>query len=457
MADRTPSRRTRSADPPPDDKTLVADSGHTKTGASQKATSSEDGTVVSSGTTPDQPALLPQVPDFELQKEVGRGGNGVVYKARQVSLDRIVAVKMLPADRADHGGALTRFLDEARAAASISHPNVVAVHQVGQCPAGHYFVMEYVQGTTLQAVLDVRGPEKPVPMLWAVEVMETISRAVHYAHGHGIYHRDLKPSNIIIERQTGRPVVLDFGIARRVDKRDPTATAVGTPGYMSPEQAGEAVGTLGTPSDVYALGAILYRMLTGRLPFVAGTPLDTLLLVAGPTAAEAVNKLRPQVPQRLNDICMRCLSKKPEERFRSCEELARDLKLFLGSSGSSNVPAAQQPKPESKEPTEPKEQKSGPAVVLQLEPGGKSVRLTKSVSLIGRSSDCDFVIKKSDVSKRHCRIYLHADGAEVEDLNSTSGTVVNGRPVTRRFLADGDHLEVAAYSFLVRLDLNRKK
>jgi serine/threonine protein kinase len=451
MADRTPSRRTRPADPPPDDKTLVADTGHTKTGTSQKASSSQDPTLAGNATTPDQPALLPQVPDFELLKEVGRGGNGIVYKARQVSLDRTVAVKMLSADRARHESALTRFLEEARAAASISHPNIVAVHQVGQCPAGHFFVMEYVQGTTLQAVLDVRGPEKPVPMLWAVEVMDTIARAVHHAHGRGIFHRDLKPSNIIIERHTGRPVVLDFGIARRVDKRDPTASAEGTPGYMSPEQAGEAVGTLGTPSDVYALGAILYRMLTGRLPFQAATPLDTLLLVAGPKPPEAVSKLRPQVPRRLNDICMRCLSKKPEERFRSCEDLARELKLLLMSSASSSdAPAPQPPKPEPKEAIRP-------AVVLQLEPDGKRVRLTKAVSLVGRSSDCDFVIKKADVSKRHCRIYLHADGAEVEDLNSTSGTAVNGKPVTRRFLADGDHLEVAAYSFLVRLDLKRKK
>jgi serine/threonine protein kinase len=450
MADRTPSRRTRSA-APPDDKTLVADSGHTKTGTSQSK--SQEPTLAGTSTTPDQPALLPQLPDVELLQEVGRGGNGIVYKARQVSLDRIVAVKMLPADRA-HEGALARFLEEARVAASISHPNIVAVHQVGQCPAGHFFVMEYVHGTTLQAVLDVRGPEKPVPMLWAVEVVGMVAQAVHHAHGRGIFHRDLKPSNIIIERHSGRPVVLDFGIARRVDKRDPTATAVGTPGYMSPEQAGEAVGTLGTPSDVYALGAILYRMLTGRLPFEADTPLDTLLLVAGPSAPESASKLRPEVPPRLNEICMRCLSKKPEERYRSCDELAKELKTFMTSSGSSAVVA---PAPAPPPAEKPKEPPSSPAVILQLEPGGKCVRLTKHVSLVGRSSDCDFVIKKEDVSKRHCRIYLHADGAEVEDLNSTSGTVVNGKPVTRRYLADGDRLEVAAYSFLVRLDLKRKK
>jgi serine/threonine protein kinase len=441
MADRSPSERTRRASSSRDAERRPAKS------SSDSQTGSNQPTLAGNPTTPDHPKLLGTLPDFDLLKELGRGGNGIVYKARQKSLDRIVAVKLLPADRAKNASVLARFLEEARAAASFSHPNIVGVHQVGDCPAGHFFVMEYIQGTTLQNVLDVRGSEKPVPILWAVEVMVTVAQAVHHAHTRGIFHRDLKPSNIIIERITGRPVVLDFGIARRLDRTDPTATAVGTPSYMSPEQAGEAVGTLGTPSDVYALGAILYRMLTGRLPFEASTPLDTLLMVAGPMPATSVRALRPEVPQRLSAICMKCLHKKPEERFQSCDLLAKELRSFLHS------PGATPPAPQHRQPAAP----TGPAVVLQLEPDGKKIRLTKPVTVIGRSAECDVIIKRADVSKRHCRILLDSDGAEIEDLDSTAGTTVNGTLVTRRILSDGDHLEIAKYSFRVSLESGKTK
>jgi serine/threonine protein kinase len=447
MADRPPSERTRRPNSPRD-KAPGASAPAPAPKPSDDLTGHSNQPTLAGGSSPTLPQTkaLGQLPDFELLKELGRGGNGIVYKARQISLDRIVAVKMLPAERAKNAATLARFLEEARAAASFTHPNIVAVHHIGECPAGHYFVMEYVQGVTLQALLDGRGPDKPVPVAWTVQVLVTLATAVHHAHQRGIFHRDLKPSNIIIEKGTGRPVVLDFGIARRLDRTGVPDTAVGTPAYMSPEQAGEAVGTLGTPSDVYALGAILYRMLTGRLPFAGATPLDTLLLVAGPNPAEPVRKYRPDVPPGLNAICMKCLSKKPLERYQSCEALAKDLKSFQ------SAPVAKSPPAGEKKPAAP----AGPGVILESEQSGKKVRLTKAISVIGRSAECDVLIKREDVSKRHCRILIDGAGAEVEDLDSTSGTTVNGEPVTRRALASGDRLRVAKYSFRVTLDLKPK-
>jgi serine/threonine protein kinase len=446
MADRSPSDSVRRSHLPRPAASGARPLKPKPKPAVRQAGFSDQAKQAGNSSTPNLSKAVGNIPDFELIREIGRGGSGIVYKARQKSLDRIVAVKILPAARAKDPAILKRFLAEARAAASLRHPNIAAVHQVGDCAAGHFFVMEYVQGTTLQKVLDLRGPNNPVPIARAVEVMITVAQAVRHSHTRDIFHRDLKPSNIIIERPGGRPVVLDFGVAKRMDQFNPTLSAMGTPGYMSPEQAGEAVGSLGKPSDVYALGAILYRLLTGRPPFEAKTPLDTLLLVAGPTTARSVRSLRPEVPERLNDICMKCLSKKPEDRYQSCETLAKDLKAVLKSPDALPAPTTRRP-----------EEQTGPEVVLQLEPSGKRVRLTQPVTLIGRSPDCDLIIKRGDVSARHCRILLNDDGANVEDLESATGITVNGERVKRHSLADGDRLMVAKYPFLVKLRLIQNK
>ena len=270
--------------------------------------------------------------DFELMKVLGRGGMGVVYKARQKSLDRLVAVKMLLGDSAQNPTVLSRFQAEARSAAGLRHPNIVAVYQIGECADGHFFVMDYIKGPTLQAVLERQGQEQPLPMLWAVNLMIPVLDAVHYAHTKGIIHRDLKPANIMIDRATNRPVVLDFGIAHRMDEPAGLTRAgvvIGTPSFMPPEQAGEKVGAIGPASDVYALGAILYRVLTGRLPYDAETALATLLMVAGPEMPPPVRQLRPDVPHQLSAICMKCLNKRPDDRFASADELLQELKAFL--------------------------------------------------------------------------------------------------------------------------------
>jgi serine/threonine protein kinase len=392
--------------------------------------------------------------DFELLKVLGRGGMGVVWKARQKSLDRLVAVKMLVGDSALNPTVLARFQAEARSAAALRHPNIVAVYQIGECADGHFFVMEYIKGPTLQTVLERQPQEQPLRVPWAVSLMIPVIDAVHYAHTRGIIHRDLKPANIMIDRATNRPVVLDFGIARRLDEPAGLTRAgvvIGTPSFMPPEQAGEKVGAVGPASDVYALGAILYRILTGKLPYEADTALATLLLVAGPDMAPPVYKVRPDVPKALSLICMKCLNKRPADRYQSAETLVHELKNFLATP-SSEV-AAPTPASESKRVAI----SNGPVLTLVSEQSGEQIQLTQSTNVVGRGSDCDMVIKKSDVSKRHCRILLRADGAEVEDLNSVNGTSINGKPVSRQELTDGDLLEIADYAFRVTLKLLRKK
>jgi serine/threonine protein kinase len=389
--------------------------------------------------------------DFEFLKELGRGGMGVVYKARQKSLDRMVAVKMLLGDPATNPTVLSRFQAEARSAAALRHPNIVAVYQIGECRDGHFFVMEYVKGPTLQSILDKKGEAQPLPILWAVNLMIPVIEAVHYAHTHGIVHRDLKPANIMVDRATNRPVVLDFGIARRLDEPAGLTRAgvvIGTPSYMPPEQAGEKVGAIGPASDVYALGAILYRVLTGRLPYEAETALATLLLVAGPDMAPPVRKIRADVPVALSTICMRCLNKRPDDRYQSADELARELKAFLAAPASHVATPADG----TRSGVLP-----GPVLTLVSEQTGEEIQLTRPANVVGRGSDCDLVLKKSDVSKRHCRILLRSSGAEIEDLDSVNGTRVNGKAVTRQDLFDGDLLEIAEYPFRVTLKLPRKR
>ncbi len=387
--------------------------------------------------------------DFDFIKEVGRGGMGIVYKARQKSLDRNVAIKMLLGDPARNPTVLARFQSEARSAAALRHPNIVAVYQIGECGGGHFFVMEYIKGPSLESVLERQKPEQLPPVAWAVNLMLPVIDAVHYAHTQGIIHRDLKPANIMIDRASNRPVVLDFGIARRMDEPaglTRSGVVIGTPSYMPPEQAGEGGGGVGPASDVYALGAILYRMLTGRLAYQAETALATLLMVAGPDMPPPVRKLRPEVPQALSLICMKCLNKRPENRYSTAEALARDLRLFLAAPAPEETPGDDKPAPSVT---------TGAYVILVSEQNGSEIQLSRSASLIGRSSDCDVIIKKPDVSKRHCRILLRIDGAEVEDLNSVNGTTLNGEPVTRNHLSDGDRLEVADYAFRVKLHFPR--
>jgi serine/threonine-protein kinase len=262
---------------------------------------------------------------YLLEEEVGRGGMGVVYKARQTDLGRTVALKMILSSHLASQEILQRFQEEARAAAGLAHAHVVAVYEAGQVEGQPFIAMQYVPGCSLSG----RLKQGPVPAEEAAAVVRAVAEAVHHLHRHGVVHRDLKPSNILLD-EAGHPFVTDFGLVKVLggdSHRTHTGAVVGTPSYMSPEQAAGRK-DLGPASDVYSLGAILYELLTGRPPFHEDNPLDTLVQVleSEPTAPR---RLRPGVPADLELICLRCLEKAPADRFASAEELARALEAFL--------------------------------------------------------------------------------------------------------------------------------
>jgi WD40 repeat protein/tRNA A-37 threonylcarbamoyl transferase component Bud32 len=267
-----------------------------------------------------------QFGNYELLEEIARGGMGVVFKARQVSLNRIVAVKMilagLLATKADHD----RFHSEAQAAAVLDHPNIVPVFEVGEYNGQHYFSMGYVDGQSLAA----RLADAPFPPREAAELVTEVARAVEYAHRHGVIHRDIKPSNILID-SAGRPRITDFGLAKRVDSgSDLTATGqvMGTPSYMAPEQAAGQIDTVGPAADVYALGALLYATLTGRPPFQAATSLETLQQVLGREPV-ALRQINPAIPRDLETIVLKCLEKPIPRRYATAKALADDLRYYF--------------------------------------------------------------------------------------------------------------------------------
>jgi WD40 repeat protein/tRNA A-37 threonylcarbamoyl transferase component Bud32 len=265
------------------------------------------------------------VPGFEILGELGRGGMGVVYKARQQSLDRIVALKMILAGA--HAGRTqrARFRGEAEAAARLQHPHIVQVYDVGEHDRCPYFSLEFIDGRCLQEVIgDFQQPAK------AAELIERLARAVSYAHQNGILHRDLKPANILLA-EDGTPKITDFGLAKRLDdeqERTRTGDILGTPAYMSPEQAAGKIKELGPATDVYALGAILYELLAGRPPFQAATTWDTInQLITQEPLPPSVH--RPGLPRDLETICLHCLRKEPANRYPSAQALADELRRVL--------------------------------------------------------------------------------------------------------------------------------
>jgi serine/threonine-protein kinase len=284
-------------------------------------------TIDAVGGEPSSPVALPR--DFgayELLEEIGRGGMGVVYKARQKALDRIVAVKMILAGHLASAEHVRRFQDEARAAARVRHSHIVHIHEVGEFGGQHYFTMEYVEGTSLAAWM-ARGPASPDK---AIRIVEQVARAVAHLHRQGIVHRDLKPSNILLDDEE-QPYVTDFGLAKFFggdSQATATGVIVGTPCYMAPEQAAGRNAEVGPWSDVYSLGAILYELLTGRPPFREETPLDTVMQVLSgePPLPRRLNK---RIPRALERIVMKCLAKSPPQRYSSAEALADDLKRFM--------------------------------------------------------------------------------------------------------------------------------
>jgi tRNA A-37 threonylcarbamoyl transferase component Bud32 len=272
-----------------------------------------------------QAANLPSVPGYEILAELGRGGMGVVYKARQVKLNRLVALKMILAGVHAGEDELARFRTEAEAVARLQHPHIVQIYEVGESEGLPYFSLEFVDGGSLADRLD-GTPLAPRP---AARLVETLARAMQAAHERGIVHRDLKPANVLLTRD-GQPKITDFGLAKQLDRvkrRTQTGAVVGTPSYMAPEQAGGQNKQVSPATDVYALGAILYELLAGRPPFQAANPLDTMLRVLSeePVPPSRLNVL---LPRELETICLKCLQKEPRRRYTSAAALAEDLRRF---------------------------------------------------------------------------------------------------------------------------------
>jgi WD40 repeat protein/tetratricopeptide (TPR) repeat protein len=279
----------------------------------------------------------PSLAGYEIQGELGRGGMGIVYKARQLKLNRLVALKMIRSGAHAHQEERVRFLLEAEAVARLSHPNIVQIYEIGEHDGCPFFCLEFVEGGSLEK--QIAGT--PQPPREAAALVELLARAMQHAHQAGIVHRDLKPGNVLLaacglaespaKPQAVLPKITDFGLARRLEEEDnrltQTGVVVGTPSYMAPEQARGEAHNIGPLVDVWALGAILYELLTGRPPFKGVSAAETILLL---TTTEPVppRRLAPAVPRDLETICLKCLQKEQAKRYASAGELANDLKRF---------------------------------------------------------------------------------------------------------------------------------
>ncbi len=281
------------------------------------------------------PARIRYFGDYEIVRELARGGMGVVFQARQVTLNRPVALKMILAGQLADEDAMRRFHIEAEAAANLDHPGIVPIYEVGEHEGQHYFSMGFVEGQGLSGLLAAG----PLPPRQAAELMAKVAEAIEYAHQRGVIHRDLKPANILLDR-AGNPRVTDFGLAKKLEGDSGltgSGQIMGTPSYMPPEQAGGKRGDVGPAADVYALGATLYALVTGRPPFQAATAMDTVLQVIGDEPVPP-RRLNASVPLDLETICLKCLEKEQGKRYGSASDLAEDLRRYLDG-----VPIAARP------------------------------------------------------------------------------------------------------------------
>src|SRR5437870_2133487 len=276
---------------------------------------------------PSRPAdVLRDYGDYELLEEIGRGAQGIVYRARQKSLNRTVALKVIGLGQCATQAHLKRFRLEAEAAASLDHPCIVPIYEVGEGDGSCYFSMKFVEG----GQLDEAVRRTPMPMRQAAELMAKVARTVHYAHEHGILHRDIKPGNILLDAN-GEPHLTDFGLARLVESESSvthTLEVLGTPSYMAPEQAVGNNTAVSSATDVYGLGAVLYQLLTGHPPFAGGTTYETIKLLLD-TEPRQPRLLNPKIDRDLTTICLKCLEKDPQRRYSSALALSEDLERWL--------------------------------------------------------------------------------------------------------------------------------
>src|SRR5207302_8740023 len=270
--------------------------------------------------------LLGELGDYELLEEIGRGGQGVVFRSRQKSLNRTVALKVISLGQWASKAHLKRFSLEAEAAAHLEHPGIVPIHEVGERDGQCYFSMKFVEGGQLDEVVR----RAPMSIRQGAELIAKVARTVHYAHEHGILHRDIKPGNILLDAK-GEPHLTDFGLARLVETESTvtrTLEVLGTPSYMAPEQAAGNKAQLTSATDVYGLGAVLYQLLTGHPPFAGSTTYETVRMVLE-TQPRQPRLCNPKVDRDLETICLKCLEKEPAQRYASAEALAEDIERFL--------------------------------------------------------------------------------------------------------------------------------
>src|SRR5262249_49771694 len=266
--------------------------------------------------------------DYELLEEIGRGGQGVVYRARQKSLNRTVALKVIGLGQWASTSHLKRFRQEAEAAASLEHPQIVPIYEIGERDGSCYFSMKFVEGGELDEVLK----RQPMSSRRAAELFVKIARTVQFAHERGILHRDIKPGNILLDKH-GEPYLTDFGLARLIEQESTVTNSfdvLGTPSYMPPEQAGGQAKELTPAADVYSLGAVFYQMLTGQAPFAGGTSYETIRLVME-TEPKDPRLWNSRVDIDLATICLKSLEKDPQRRYPSALALAEDVERWLRS------------------------------------------------------------------------------------------------------------------------------
>src|SRR5215213_5335851 len=265
---------------------------------------------------------------FEIISELGRGGMAVVYKARQADLERTVALKILPPELSIDKSYLARFLQEARSAAALEHPHIMPIYAVGAAEGINYIAMKFIAGQTLKDIVQERGA---LSIADAAIMLDQVADALDYAHSRGVIHRDIKPSNMMTDRN-GWVYLTDFGLARggNTGGLTITGTVMGTPEYMSPEQA-QGLATIGPPTDIYALGVVLYELLTGQMPFQADTPMG-MLVARLQYAPRPPRDYRGDLPMPVEDVIMRVLARKPEARYATAKELIAALKSAAGLS-----------------------------------------------------------------------------------------------------------------------------
>src|SRR5213596_1529667 len=286
----------------------------------------ENTTVADSKEAVRAATMLGELGDYELLEEIGRGGQGVVFRARQKSLNRTVALKVISLGQWASKAHLKRFRLEAEAAAHLEHPGIVPIHEVGERDGQCYFSMKFVEGGQLDEVTK----REPMSIRQAAELIAKVARTVDYAHEHGILHRDIKPGNILLDAK-GEAHLTDFGLARLVETESTitrTLEVLGTPSYMAPEQAVGNNSQLTSATDVYGLGAVLYQLLTGHPPFAGGTTYETIKLLLD-TEPRQPRLWNSKIDRDLSTICLKCLEKDPKRRYSSALALAEDLERWL--------------------------------------------------------------------------------------------------------------------------------